>query len=195
MMRKVWKVPLKSFFSLQFRGAIMQFTSQLANAVVDISDDGFQVSIKGAVANSGKYDSMQLIAPSPATRGVSYAGSALPFPCPQIAFEGTPNKAEVPSNGLFSAVFKYPNSYYSHDARTKVASSVFLVLQERGAGAPVFVRFELPDQNVLRTLTHRPERNVLGPTFYVMKEDVMEIAGQEELLRRIGKVKEAYGIA
>lgn len=175
---------------------LMQFSSQLANAVVRISDDGMHVNIKGNVLNASRYDSMQLVAPSPATRGVSYSGSALPYPCPQIAFEGTPNVADVPANGMFDAVFAYPNSYYSHDAFTKVASSIFLTLSERGGERPaVFVRFELPDQNVLRTLTHRPERNVLGPSFHSLKEDILGIASQEEILRRMGTVKETYGLA
>ena len=172
--------------------APLQFTSQLANAVVDIEGD--KVHIKGTVLSAARYESMQLVAASPATRGVSYSGSALPFPCPQIAFDETPNVADVPSNGVFDTVFDYPNSYYSHDAFTKVVSSVFLMLQERGAAA-VFVRFELPDRNILRSLTHRPERRMLGPQFHSMKEDIIGIASQEEILRRIGTVKETYGLA
>jgi len=174
----------------------MQFSSQLANAVVQISNDGKRVDIKGTVSNPNNYTKMSLIAPNPSTRGASYSGSALPYPCAQIAFDRTPNIADVPENGVFSASFRYPNSYYSHDAFTKVVSSIFLTLQERDTDKPpVFVRFELPDQHILRTLTHRPERNVLGPSFHVFKEDILGVASQENIIRRIGKVKETYGLA
>jgi len=175
--------------------APIQFVSQLANAVVDLVADN-KVRIQGSVLNPGRYKTMQLLAASPSTRGVSYSGSALPFPCSQIAFDRTPNVAAVPSTGVFDVVFEYPNSYYTHDAFTKVVSSVFLTLQEIDGNVPaVFVRFELPDMNILRTLTHRPERRVLGPEFYVYKEDLMGIASQESIIRRLGAAKERYGIA
>ena len=185
------------FFEV-FRMAPVQYASQLANAVVNVegTEGRETVHIKGVVLNSARYESMQLLAASPATRGVSYSGSALPFPCSQIAFDGSPNVADVSENGVFDVVFEYPNSYYTHDAFTKVVSSVFLMLKERNPNVPaVFVRFELPDRNILRTLTHRPERRVLGPEFYVMKEEIMGIASQETLLRRIGGVKENYGLS
>jgi len=173
----------------------MKFSSKVADAVTKISDDGMKVEIKGNVLNPNMYKKMRLIAPNPSTRGASYSGSALPYPCPQIAFDGTPNTANIPEDGVFSAVFQYPNSYYSHDALIKVASSIFLILQEHGNDIPIFVRFELPDQHKLRTLTHRPRRNVLGPSFHVLKEDIHGIASQEQILRRIGEVKENYDLA
>lgn len=178
--------------------APVQYASQLANAVVNVLGPygNEKVSIKGEVVNPSRYESMQLIAACPPTRGVSYAGSALPYPCSQIAFDGTPNVADVQLSGVFDVVFEYPNSYYTHDAFTKVSPSIFLMLKERDAAVPaVFVRFELPDRNILRTLTHRPERRVLGPEFHVWKEEILGIASQESILRRIGEVKETYGVA
>lgn len=173
----------------------MQYSSEYANAVVMVIKNGMQVSIKGNVSNPSNYEKMRLIAPNAATRGASYSGSALPFPCAQIAFDRTPNTADIDSNGEFEAVFTYPNSYYSHDGYKKIVSSIFLLLKEMEGQEPTFVRFELPDQHILRTLTHRPEREDMGPSFYSKKEEVLGITSEENILRRIGSVKETYHLA
>jgi len=175
----------------------LNFQSSYAVAQFEISNiDTVKASVRiiGRVWQPERYRLMQLVAPSPPMSGVSYSGSALPYPCPQVAFDNTPNKAVVPQHGQFDVVFTYPNSYYTHDHATKVISSVFLILQEHEDIQPVFVRFELPDRFVLRTLNHRKERREKGPAFYAM-ENHIEVMSQYDIIQRIGNVKELNGVA
>jgi len=171
----------------------MHFSSSLATAYVTFGDDD-DVNIQGQVTNPELFSQMRLIAPHPPTRGVSYAGAALPFPCPNIAFDNTPNIVDVAADGHFGAVFKYPNSYYSYDNKSKVVSSIFLVLV-RAPAEPLFVRFELPDRNVLRSLTHRPERALKGPAFYTERAERIGIASQYDIISKHGNMKETHGTA
>jgi len=166
------------------------YTSAHADASIAISDDGV-VEIVGQVHAPEAYESVTLLAASPPTRGVSYAGSALPFPCPQIAFENTPNQMVVPQSGAFSAKMWMPNAYYSHDGIERVPPSIFLTLRKKGASVPVFVRFELPDRFPLRTLTHRKERT--GPDFYTRKADAIGVRGQFEIMQMLERVKVMHG--
>lgn len=175
----------------------LSFQSSYAVAQFDISNidtPDASVRIIGRVWQPERYRLMQLVAPSPPTTGVSYAGAALPYPCPQVAFDRSPNKADVPRNGHFEVEFLYPNSYYTHDHNTKIVSSAFLILQENENIDPVFVRFELPDRFALRTLNHRAERKEKGPAFYAM-EDHIEVMSQYDIIQRIGEVKELRGVA
>jgi hypothetical protein len=52
-------------------------------------------------------------AASPATRGMSFSGSGLPYPNPDVAYDQTPNRGSVKMNGgQFTVKLKAPNAYY-----------------------------------------------------------------------------------
>lgn len=57
---------------------------------------------------------IDFLAPAPITRGYSYSGSGLPYPNPEVAYEGTASKGSIPvdRDGDFSITIEYPNSYY-----------------------------------------------------------------------------------
>jgi hypothetical protein len=53
-------------------------------------------------------------AAAPADRRGSYAGSALPFPSPEVAYTGTPNAGSVlASAGRYTLRLYYPNTFYT----------------------------------------------------------------------------------
>lgn len=151
----------------------LQFSNDHVSFVVNIVD-ATQIHLQGEIANPERYEEMEIMAPHSIDRRTSYSGSGLPFPCPPMALENTPNRAFATSDGKFVATFSYPNSYYTFDAKTKVKPSIFFVLSQKGGRAPVYLRFELPEDPVLflRTLTHRPGRT--GPAFYSDKDTLLD---------------------
>jgi hypothetical protein len=155
-----------------------------------------ELRLRGLVLNPAKYKRVEVIAPNPIDRMASFSGSGMPFPCGAIAFEATPNWINVDpaGDGHFEGVFKYPNSYYTQDAKTKIKPSIFVILTP-AAGEPTFVRLELPDPLPVRTLTHREERGVLGPSFYTIKDDIIGVRGAEETMRRLAAAKMERALA
>ena len=56
---------------------------------------------------------VEYIAAAPADHRSSYAGSGLPFPNPEMAYDNTPNSGAVKTtNGYFEIRISYPNSFY-----------------------------------------------------------------------------------
>ena len=56
---------------------------------------------------------VEYIAASPADHRSSYAGSGLPFPNAEMAYENTPNRGAVKTtNGYFEIRISYPNAFY-----------------------------------------------------------------------------------
>jgi hypothetical protein len=175
----------------------LSFENAHVSCQIDIAEDDAgnarTVMVQGRVVQPDLYERIEVVAANPPEHRMSYSGSALPFPCADIAFCNTPNHAIV-TGGAIRATFEYPNSYYTPDAFTKVAPSVFVILRPAaGAGDPVFVRLELPDAYALRTLNHRQQRS--GPEFYSRKADILGVQSQEAILRSIGRVKEEHGVA
>lgn len=162
-----------------------------------------KLQLKGSFKNPSQFSKIELMAPGPIQRLNSYSGSALPFPCAQMAFDQTPNYIDLtrPVDGAttaptdFEVVFEYPNSYYAVDHRTLVAPSIFAALTPVESTKPIFVRFELPNPHPLKTLTYRPQF-ARGPEFYAEKAERIGIPeNQEAYLRMIGTIKSQYGLA
>jgi hypothetical protein len=79
--------------------------------------------IEGAVSQKVVY-----FAANPATYNASFTGSGLPFPNPEVAFEGTPNNGAVTTgaDGSFEFHVFYPNSYYVALGTIYVGPHVFI---------------------------------------------------------------------
>jgi hypothetical protein len=170
------------------------FNDNHAHAVATLMDN-YQLSITGKINNSQNYSRMELLAANPIDRNMSYSGSGLPYPCPTIAFDESPNYYLIPENGEFSnIIFKYPNSYYTVDGKTKIVPSLFITLHPKSGGKNIHLRFELQDILPLRSLTHRPH-HAGGPLFYSAKEQLIEIQGAEATARTYADYKAQYDIA
>lgn len=157
--------------------------------------DGDVLTIQGKVSRPTSFREMVLIAPNPIDRMMNYAGSGLPFPCPSIAFENTPNRLTIDKSGIFHATFKKPNSYYTEDTQEKIKPSIFVKLLGSSSNSPIVVRLELEESTPLqlRTLFYRKGRT--GPEFYQKRADVLGIQGQEAILRQTEAVKISYDCA
>ena len=152
-----------------------------------------QVTVNGKVKNHRKYKEIEIFAANPINKMMNYSGSGLPYPCPAIPFENTPNRiTSVDEYGNFNKIFLRPNSYYTECGQEKVKPSIYVKLIEEGK-EPLFVRSELEDKQHLRTLFYRPERT--GPDFYERKAIAMDVQNQEDILRQTREVKIKYGCA
>lgn len=170
------------------------FNDQYAAASVQVIEDN-RISISGKINNAAHYDRMELLAPNPIDRNISYSESGLPFPNPVVAFEETKNFYLIPGNGVFdNIVFMYPNGYYVVGGKEKIAPSVFLILHPVNGDRPVHIRFEMKDNLPLRTLTYRPN-HAKGPIYYGVKESLIEIQGAEGTARAYGDAKINYDLA
>ena len=116
---------------------------------------------KGNFLVSGKVDTsshnaiVEYIAASPADHRGSYAGSGLPFPNPEMAYEGTPNRGAVKTtNGYFKFRISYPNAFYVEQG-TKLLRPHVLIKACEGNNEEVTV-LPLGENISDRTLTTSP---------------------------------------
>lgn len=157
---------------------------------LDIKEHGDEhLFITGNVLDAPSYTEMIVIAANPIDRMMNYSGSALPFPSPSIAFEGTPNRYVVDSDGVINTTFMRPNSYYSTDTYTRVEPSVFVKLYKKNEPDPITVQFKLTDKHPLKSVFYRKERSELGPLFYENKADIIGVRSQYEIIKMLEAVK------
>ena len=167
----------------------MNFNNQHVDCKVLFNENYSLITITGNIKNPAQFKYMLLTAPAPIDRMSNYSGSGLPFPSYEMAIEGSPNILEIDSNGVFSTVFEYPNSFYEYNEMTyqkdKIISPIIFIL---GNGEDeISVRFELHDLNVLRTLVNRSGRK--SPEFYAAKDYIVPITTAENTMMYYSKAK------
>jgi hypothetical protein len=138
------------------------------------------------------FNNVMIMAANPANNTASYSGKGLPFPCADIAFQGSKNIYQVDLSGNFNTIFTYPNSYYSVANKNKIVSSIFFILEDLN-GKTEFVRFQLNDLYPLRTLVNRESRT--GPEFYDLKHQILPVDTAEVVAREYAQIKSIYNIA
>lgn len=142
--------------------------------------------IKGSLKNPSKFTKKLIVAPNPPDYRTSYSGSALPFPCQEIAFEKTKNFYEIKDNGVIDVKFLYPNSYYNPEGTHKVTSPFVLILDNNN-----YV-YQTPDYFPLKTLRDRVRGN---PSFYALKEQFLPIADAEDKMYHYSAIKQTLNLA
>ena len=75
---------------------------------MNIQFKGNKVVITGKITQA--FSKAKLLAANPIDRMSNYAGSGLPFPCYDIAFDNTPNIKHI-NESNYAATFEYPNSF------------------------------------------------------------------------------------
>lgn len=169
----------------------MEFKNE--HVACSVQPEGHLLHITGNVLNPSLYSRINLCAANPIDRMTSYSGSGMPFPCPNIAFDNSPNTYEIDTTGAFSTTFVYPNSYYTNDAMEKVPPSIFFILYKNNGEDNVYVRFGLEDPLPVRTLTHRAGR--VGPEFYTLKDELIAPQTAEGVMRSLKALKYKYALA
>jgi len=142
------------------------------------------VRIKGVVREGTKDGVVNYFAPSPPERRACATASGLPFADAQQAFDGSPNKGSVRTNGdnAFQLEIQKPNAYYAGLGTRFVPPSVHLwFVDTRGKKRHVVVK---SGQGVpFRSLTYPslPTRPRKDATFYTASPTVAR--SQEQILR------------
>lgn len=171
----------------------MQFNNNFVSCNITFSNDYSKMTVNGSIKNPMVFKKMVILAPNPIDRMTNYSGSGLPFPCADIAFDNTPNKYIIGSDGSFNVNFTYPNSYYGQNGYTKIISSIFFIL-DYGDNKKETIRFELKDLCVLRSLADRSSKRK-GPEFYAAKDYILPIDTAENVMRAYSQAKVEYDIA
>jgi hypothetical protein len=159
--------------------------------VLDIKEtyDKYYIMLSGIVKDAPLYEKMIVIAANPIDRMMNYSGSALPFPSPSIAFEGTPNYYEIGNDGSIDTKFLRPNAFYGSDTYMRIEPSVFVKLYKKMNEEPITIQFKLKDTHPLKSVFYRKERNELGPQFYERKSDIIGVRSQYEIIKMLEAVK------
>ncbi len=170
----------------------MEFQNNYISCKIEYLDNFKYVKIYGQILNRDKYKNVVIMAPQSIDKMSSYSGTGLPFPCADIAFEGTKNIYQVNSLGMIDILFTYPNSYYSVANKQKVVSSIFFIFENMN-DEQEFVRIELKDLYPLRSLVNRETRT--GPEFYSSKYEMLPIDTAEIVMREYCRLKTIKNLA
>lgn len=142
------------------------------------------VIVEGTIAQP-TFKKAELIAPNAPDRITSYSGSALPFPCSNVAFDATPNRFAINSNGIFRVEFVYPNSFYLPDGRTVIKPSVFLIIDGNVADVK-----ELPVVHKMRSLNYRYALSGMDKSlFHSYKDFMLPVGSADSVMREYKKLK------
>ncbi len=118
---------------------------------------------------------------------LSYAGSGLPYPNEEIAFQDTNNIGAVKTIGNeFTFNLEYPNSYYKHLGKKYVPPQVkFMFCDGKNKGMSKVYTINLGNGIPFRSLTWNKRRDWNnGPLFYCNEN--LPIRTQEDILRQSG---------
>jgi hypothetical protein len=165
---------------------MQKFSNEYLNFTAIPDSTYSTVVLSGSITNSHVFNTMLLLGANPPDRMGNYTGSSLPFPSANIAFDNTVNKYVIPKDGSFNILFKYPNSYYKHDGRTKVISPVIFLLDK------LKFTFELTEKCILKTLV---ERKTSDTMFYALKDQLLPIDTAEKTMYAYANSKIKYNIA
>ena len=88
------------------------FNKDMCDGTITYNPNG-DILVSGKLKNSSPNAVISFWAAAPPTKGISFSGSGMPYPSPEVAYDRTPNKGVVTAvNGSFNFVLKYPNAYY-----------------------------------------------------------------------------------
>lgn len=160
--------------------------SLFRNCSIDVySNSNGSYIVQGDALNGSRY--VKYWAANPPTYSQSFAGSGLPYPNENQAFENTPNQgvAEI-KDGKFNFAVEYPNSYYKNMGTLYVPPQVKLQFcNENGDLNGKVMVLKLGNGIPFRSLTWPRERNWnRGPLFYCNNN--LPVRNQEQILRDSG---------
>jgi hypothetical protein len=158
----------------------------VCEGVVENAGDG-EYLVRGVVQNGPSDALITYWAANPPTFSTSYAGSALPYANPLMAYENTPNKGSVRAvNGQFQFRVYYPNAYYAGLGTVYVKPHVNIKVNDsRNPSGGETHKIELGEGVPFRTLTYAPPPSTYprkNALFYSGRES-LPVRTQEQILR------------
>lgn len=123
-------------------------------------------------------------APAPATRGISFSGSGLPYASPDQAYDQTPNQGATKAiNGRFRVNIKQPNAYYVGLGSLYVPPHLHVKVCNDSSRQ--IHHIPVGQAAPFRTLTYPapPSKSARsGPEFYTSTK-TLDVRTQEQILR------------
>lgn len=161
-------------------------TYSCEGVVEDKGSGEFSVSGKTSAPNG----SMILFwAANPPNYNTSYAGSGIPYPNPEVAFDHTPNKGAVRvKNGRFQFFIRYPSSFYAGLGTYYVEPHVYYKVCDGGGEESKVHTIRVGNGIPFRMLTYPPPPNTAprrNVNFYAGR-DLLPVRTQEQILRDSG---------
>lgn len=139
----------------------------------------FTIVVEGTIVGSLSVNRVDYLASSPYDLRASFTGSALPYPSPEFAMQGTPNKGSVQldTNNTFRFKLLLPNSYYIGMGTILVPPTVYLTYTLH-SGVKRTSPIQLQESIPYRTLTYNVKRS--NAMFYNV---ALPVRSQEQILR------------
>lgn len=135
--------------------------------------------VKGYLKNNSSSNKLMFWAANPPTRGLSFAGSGMPYPNPETAFENTPNRGIVNLNGgYFEFSVHFPNAFYTHLGSNYIQPTVFIQI----CGDDAVHKIPLGDGIPFRLLTYPTSYWKDRAEFFLGRETLPQRT-QEQVLR------------
>jgi hypothetical protein len=153
--------------------------------VIDYAGDG-DLTVNATIKGYEMQNDVDVVywAAAPSTRGMSFSGSGLPYPNPDVAYDQTPNKGVVKMNGgQFTIKLKAPNAYYVGLTTLYVPPMLHVKVCRDNKVHHIPISHGIP----FRTLTYpsppskKPRSNAM---FYCTGE--LPVRSQEQILRDSG---------
>ena len=161
--------------------------AQFTDCILDIKFNSNGNFIIDGSSNQMGASHIKYWAASPPTYSLSFAGSGLPYPNQEVAFEKTPNKgiAKI-EGGKFQFALEYPNSYYDNMLKVYVDPQVqFIFTDNNGQNIGEVHAANLGKGIPFRSLTWPMKRDWnVGPMFYCNNN--LPVRTQEQILRASG---------
>jgi hypothetical protein len=90
--------------------------------------------VKGTILTKTNNAKLMYWASNPATRGLSFSGSGIPYASAEMAFENTPNRGIVNIiNGYFEFKIHFPNAFYTNLGSNYVQPTVYVrIIEDSG---------------------------------------------------------------
>ena len=101
----------------------MNYSEACQDAIIDSGDGEFNLEVE---VDSDDGTVILYWAANPPNYNTSFSGSGIPFPNPDIAFQGTPNRGAVRvENGLFRVHLHFPNSFYTEMGKDHIPPRLY----------------------------------------------------------------------
>ena len=158
------------------------FSKEMCDGVIENTGNG-NIEITGKLKIDKKKAKIIYWAANPPDYNISFSGSGLPYPSPEMAFDNTKNIGSVMTkDSVFKIRMYYPNAYYVGLGSLYVPPHIHLKICEEGYDK--YFSIKIGAGVPYRTLTHPapPSLNFrTNPLFY--KNDQLSVRSQEKILR------------
>jgi hypothetical protein len=137
---------------------ILEFKSSDFSGTVTYNPVNDTFNVKGYAPKSS---TLRYEAATPLWRNYSYAGSGLPYPDAEIAYDGTPNKGLVKLgiDGSFVITVAHPSEYYINQGKTLLKPHINIHLVEQKKDITLLIGDYFPCRS-LTGLPNHPNRTI-----------------------------------